>query len=238
MQLCGNRTEGFGPHSKISSPFPTSCFTDTVLLPLPIWTALFLLPILYLLSLHHRKANFNPSTAYLRAKPRRNWAFNTISTIYYILIVCNILMQTLEIVRLELIHFGISLLPFVYAGLLIGALLHNTEGLKGRIRGWQAINGVLWIGGVAMCAVKVVGLSNEGIKLRKGSKYPLSDQVIDIAVMAGVYAVIAILELMLGFWRALRRASAGRDGQTPQSGMSPVIGVEETEYVTKYPTAV
>lgn len=143
-------------------------------------------------------------------------------------------MQTLEIVRLELIHFGISLLPFAYVGLLIGALLHYTEGLQGRMRGWQTVNGILWIGGVAMCAVKVAGLSKEGINGRKGSKYPISDQVIDIAVMAGVYAVIAILELMLGFWRALR-ASVRRE-ETPQSGMSPVIGTEETEFVRKYPT--
>ncbi|KAF8851402.1 hypothetical protein BDZ45DRAFT_750676 [Acephala macrosclerotiorum] len=232
MQLCSNRPEGFGPHSTLSSPIPTSCFVDTILLPLPIWFTL-LLPILYLLSLHHRKANFNPSTAYLRSKTHRNCSFNTVSLIYYILIICNILMQTLEIVRLELIHFGISLLPFVYVGLLIGALLHYTEGLQGRVRGWQTVNGILWIGGVAMCAVKVVGLSKEGINGRKGSKYPISDQVIDIAVMAGVYAVIVILELMLGFWRALR-ASVRRE-ETPQSGMSPVIGTEETEFVRKYP---
>ncbi|KUJ12568.1 uncharacterized protein LY89DRAFT_623752 [Mollisia scopiformis] len=237
MQLCTNRLEGFGPHSTLSSPLPTSCFTDTILIPLPIWLALLFLPLLYLLSMHHRKSNFDPSTAYLRSKPRRNCAFNTISIIYYILIVCNILMQTLEIVRLELIHFGISLLPFVYVGLLIGAFLHYTEGVKGRIRGWQTVNGIIWIGGVAMCAVKVVGLSKEGINGRKGSKYPISDQVTDVAVMAGVYAVIAILELMLGFWRALRRANSGNE-ETPQSGMSPVIEQEETEYVRKYPTAV
>jgi len=87
-----------------------------------------------------------------------------------------------------------------------------------------------------MCAVKVVGLSNEGINGRKGSKYPISDQVIDVAVMAGVYAVIAILELVLGFWRALRRARGHKS--TPQSGMSPVIGQVGTEFVRKYPTAV
>jgi hypothetical protein len=48
------------------------------------------------------------------------------------------------------------------------------------------VNGILWIGGVAMCTVKVIGLSKGGINGRKGSKYPISDQVIDIAVMAGV----------------------------------------------------
>lgn len=98
------------------------------------------------------------------------------------------------------------------------------------------MNGVIWIGGIVMCAVKVVGLSNEGINGRKGTKYPISDQVIDISVMAGVYAAISILELVLGFWRALRRASRRQD--SPQSGMSPVIGRDETEFVRKYPTAV
>jgi heme/copper-type cytochrome/quinol oxidase subunit 1 len=117
-------------------------------------------------------------------------------------------MQTLEVVRLELIHFGITLLPFVYVGLLIAGYLHWSEGISGRVRGWQGINAVVWIGGVVMSAVKVVGLSKEGITARKESKYPMSDQVIDVAVMAGVYAVIAILEMVLGFWRALRRVSS------------------------------
>lgn len=68
------------------------------------------------------------------------------------------------------------------------------------------MNAVLWIGGVVMGAVKVVGLSKEGMHRRKGSKYPISDQVTDVAVVVGVYAVIAILEVVIGFWRALRRA--------------------------------
>jgi hypothetical protein len=55
-----------------------------------------------------------------------------------------------------------------------------------------------------MSAVKVAGLVRMGIDGRKGSKYPVSDQVIDVAVMAGVYAVIALLELGLRFWRASR----------------------------------
>jgi hypothetical protein len=100
------------------------------------------------------------------------------------------------------------------------------------------VNAVVWIGGVVMCAIKVVGLSNEGINGRKGSKYPVSDQVIDVAVMAGVYAVVAILELVLGFWRALRRAG-GKEAfmngrRSPGSGMSPVIGSGEDWTAGKY----
>ncbi|KAH7346239.1 hypothetical protein BKA65DRAFT_273322 [Rhexocercosporidium sp. MPI-PUGE-AT-0058] len=231
MQLCSNRPEGFGPSSTISSPIPTSCFVDAILIPLPIWLAIVLLPLLFALSLHHRKQNYNPSTAYLRAVPRRNWAFNITSAVYYILIVANGLMMTLEIVRLELIHFGIGLLPFVYAGLVIALLLYWSEGVQGRIRGWQAVNAVVWIGGVVMSVIKVVGLSKEGIDSRKGSKYPLSDQVTDVAVMAGLYAVAAILEVVLGFWRALRRARKGRE-ESPHSGMSPVM--ENSEFVGKF----
>jgi hypothetical protein len=132
-------------------------------------------------------------------------------------------MQTLEIVRLELIHFGIGLLPFAYVGLLVAVGLHWTEGVKGRIRGWQGVNAVIWVGGVAVSAIKVVGLSKEGINGRKGSKYPISDQVTDVAVMAGVYAVLAILELLLGLWRALRRARACREEESLGSGKGPLF---------------
>lgn len=129
--LCTNRPEGFGPKSALSSPIPTTCFIDTILIPLPIWLALFLLPIL-LLSTHHRKQNYNPSTAHLRTVAPKSWPFTILSAIYYILIICNILMQTLEIVRLALIHFGVGLQPFTYVGLLLGGLLHWTGGLNGQ----------------------------------------------------------------------------------------------------------
>ncbi len=54
---------------------------------------------------------------------------------------------------------------------------------------------VVWLGGMAVSIVKVVGLDRED-GLRKGSKYPMSDQVLDVAVIAGVYGVIAALELV------------------------------------------
>lgn len=134
-------------------------------------------------------------------------------------------MVTLEIVRLELIHFGIALLPFAYAGLLLGGYLHWSEGIGGRVRGWQAINWVVWVGGCVMTAIKVVGLNNVGDRFsggegkRKGSKYPLSDQVIDVAVMAGVYAVLGLLEVGLGLWRVKRRGGHGVGRQGVGMGM-------------------
>lgn len=118
-------------------------------------------------------------------------------------------MEVLEIVRIELLKsYGIALTPFVFVGLILAFALHWTEGVEGRIRGWQAINGIIWVGGVVVNVIKVVGLVKEGIHGRKGTKYPIVDQVTDIAVMAGVYVILAILEMVLGFWRALRRASS------------------------------
>ena len=55
---------------------------------------------------------------------------------------------------------------------------------------------------------------NMGIHGRKGSKYPVSDQVIDVAVMAGVYAVIGILEVVLGVWRVRRGRAGGGEGES------------------------
>ncbi len=60
-----------------------------------------------------------------------------------------------------------------------------------------------------MSIVKVVGLVKMGINGRKGTKYPVSDQVIDVAVMAGVYAMIGILEATI----AVGRSERGRDGE-------------------------
>lgn len=98
----------------------------------------------------------------------------------------------------------------------MGGALHWSKGMGGRVRGWQAVNGVVWLGGVVMSVVKAVGLVKEGIDGRKGSKYPVSDQVIDVAVMAGVYAVIAVLEVILGVWR-VKRARRG-EGESVLSG--------------------
>ncbi|WPH03953.1 Hypothetical protein R9X50_00683600 [Acrodontium crateriforme] len=190
--LCTNRPEGFGPHSTLSSPIPTTCFVDVILIPLPVWLAIVAVPILLFIPTPSRKSIYSDS-------PTRSWLYKTALVIYYILIVCNILMQTLEIVRLSLIHYGIGLLPFTYVGLILGATLHRTRGLGNRIRFWKVVNLIVWIGLMVMSIVKVVGLDKEGIDGRKGSKYMVSDQVIDVGVMAGVYAVIAVLELILGF---------------------------------------
>jgi len=121
-------------------------------------------------------------------------------------------MHTLEIVRLCLINFGVGLLPFAYVALLIGLLMHATNGVFGSIgsRSWIGANVFVWTGLMVLSVVKTVGLvyqENKGVK-RMGSKYPVSDQVIDVAVMAGVYLALVALELWLGIWRAARSSRA------------------------------
>lgn len=216
--LCSNRAESFVrniPHNALIpevveksadhgqdtqssfSSIPTSCFVDVILVPLPVWIALVALAALLLV----------PSrliTGLFAAEPARRQRpaalYRIVAGIYYVLIICNVLMHTLEIVRLSLIHFGIGLLPFAYVGLLAGAGLHWSKGAGGRVPAWLLVNMVVWLGGMAMAIVKVVGLDGEP-DLRKGSKYPMSDQILDVAVIAGVYGVLAALELATAVWR-------------------------------------
>ncbi len=183
-----------------------------------MWIGIALLPITLFLAMRLQKrrgVNVEHATGFPRSQPPRRWLYRVTATIYYLLIIANILMQTLEIVRLELIHFGIGLLPFTYVGLLLGGALHWSRGACGRIYGWEAINTVLWLGGMAMTVVKVVGLMNEGIHGRKGSKYPIIDQVTDVAVIAAVYLVIQVLEVVLGLWRMKSRR--GNEGMIASS---------------------
>ncbi|CAG8956502.1 hypothetical protein HYFRA_00003889 [Hymenoscyphus fraxineus] len=216
MSLCGVRPEGFGPSSTLSSPLPTTCFTDTILIPLPTWLLLLSLPPLFLLT----RRTLYPSHK-SNSETKRSWTLTISIIAYYFLILVNILMLTLELVRLSMINFGVGLLPFEYIGLLVGAYLHFSNGIGGRIMGWRWSNtGVLWVGGLVVNVVKVVGLAKEG-GVREG-KYPLSDQITDVAVSAGVFGVIAILEGWL--WVLGRRGNAERVGK---EGMGSVCSGEE-----------
>lgn len=49
----------------------------------------------------------------------------------------------------------------------------------------------------------LVYMEDNGVRL-KSSKYPVSDQVIDVAVMAGVYLAITMLEVALAVWKGRR----------------------------------
>ena len=44
---------------------------------------------------------------------------------------------------------------------------------------------------------------------RTDSKYPMVDWVTDVAVIAGVYLFLAVMEVCLGLWKQRRKVAAG-----------------------------
>ena len=106
-------------------------------------------------------------------------------------------MCILEIVRLSLAHLGVGLLPFTFVTLVTAAAVHFTNGLGGRIFSWRYLNLAVWIALAVTNGVKIAEERKEGSRARKGSKYPVADEMTDVAVMIGVYAVLAILEASL-----------------------------------------
>lgn len=106
-------------------------------------------------------------------------------------------MCILEIVRLALAHLGVGLIPFTFIALLLAAAVRFTRGLGGRTLGWIYLQLALWIALAVTNGIKVAGENKEGTGARKGTKYPVADQITDVSVMIGVYAVLGILELSL-----------------------------------------
>ena len=78
--------------------------------------------------------------------------------------------------------------------------------MGGRILGWQHLQLGLWVALAVTNGVKVAEENKEGTGARKGSKYPVADEITDVSVMIGVYAAFAVLEIsldVLGSRRAL-----------------------------------
>lgn len=129
--------------------------------------------------------------------PRHGKFHKVLSILYYLLILAQTLMCILEIVRLSLAKLGIGLLPFTFVTLITAAAVHLTKGLGGRVSGWKYLNLAVWIGLAVTNGVKVAEETKEGVNMRKGSKYPVADEVTDVSVMIGVYVVLAVLEICL-----------------------------------------
>ena len=110
-------------------------------------------------------------------------------------------MCILEIVRLSLTHLGVGLLPFTLVVLPTAGLVRFTKGLGGRVYAWSYLNTALWIALVITNGVKIAEETKEGSGARKGSKYPVADEITDVAVMMGVYAILAVLEMTLSVWK-------------------------------------
>ncbi|MCJ1421710.1 hypothetical protein MMC32_008076 [Xylographa parallela] len=221
MTLCSNRPEGFGPLSHLYSNILTSCFLDTILVPLCTW--LYLLAVLISLLLLSRRRN-NPSTSYsAKERPlsdnaqiftdngepiyhnthKRSKSQTFLLILYTLLIIAAILMTVLEIVRLALANLGIGLLPFTFVGIIVAGVLHLTsafsrrKSLLGGRRGWTRwVNLGLWAALVVVEVVKIAEEVKEGVGTRVGTKYPMADEVTDVGVMVGVYVALGVLEVV------------------------------------------
>ena len=148
--------------SHLYSHILTSCFLDTILIPLCTW--LYLLTLLYLVALYfcrprtshhqtsskfhmvhsfgrtHKKTadidiNDDPALDLPRSS-RHGKLHVAFSILYYLLLLAQILMCVLEIVRLSLADLGIGLLPFTFVAIIVAGVMRLTRGLQGRVRAW------------------------------------------------------------------------------------------------------
>ncbi|KAK4694107.1 hypothetical protein P7C71_g3417, partial [Lecanoromycetidae sp. Uapishka_2] len=204
MTLCSNRPEGFGPQSHLYSHILTSCFLDTILVPLCTWVYLLVLVVLLVVGTRRASGSngFRTSKASEGAEidglsTRRNKTHLTLSILYFLLLLAQILMCILEITRLSLAHLGIGLLPFTFITLILAGALRFTNGVRGRVYGWRWANLAVFVALIVTNGVKIAEETKEGTGQRKGSKYPESDEIIDVSVMIGVYAVLGLLEVLL-----------------------------------------
>ncbi|MCJ1402378.1 hypothetical protein MMC11_005598 [Xylographa trunciseda] len=212
-------TRAQGPLSHLYPNILTSCFLDTVLVPLCTW--LYLLAVLISFLLASRRRNIPRASHNLKERPsadspelyasngetygarKRSKSQTVLLILYTLLIMAAILMTVLEIVRLALADLGIGLLPFTFVGIIVAGVLHLTsalsrgESLLGGRRGWvRWANVGLWTALVVVEAVKIAGEVKEGVGSRVGTKYPMADEVTDVGVMVGVYVALGVLELV------------------------------------------
>lgn len=128
---------------------------------------------------------------------RPHKAHLALSILYFLLLLAQILMCILEITRLSLAHLGIGLLPFTFVTLITAGALRYTNGIRGKVPAWRWANLVVFIALAVTNGVKIAEETKEGTGQRKGSKYPESDEIIDVSVMIGVYAALSVLEIVL-----------------------------------------
>ncbi|KAI6368944.1 hypothetical protein MCOR25_004548 [Pyricularia grisea] len=214
-ELCSNRPEGINIVSDISSPLPTQCFFDTILMPLPTWlliTALVLLAIIF------------PATKQIgrrRVGNPRQWLRRATAGAYYFFAIAAVGMQLLEMGRLAAADLGVALLPFATVGTLlvvVGRVLSDRM-LPLQRSAFTATSVLFWSLGTCMAGVKMVALmrfmgdSEDGRVnplARQSSAYPVDDQISDNAVLGILYALLTVLEPAMYF---VLLPVVGRGGQ-------------------------
>ncbi|KAI9782714.1 MAG: hypothetical protein M1839_004702 [Geoglossum umbratile] len=183
MALCSNRPEGFGPQSHLYTHMLTSCFIDTILEPLATWIYFLLLLLTFFLIRPNPTKDSPPP-------PHRYLIIG-----YSILLFVVVGMLSVEIARLILAHLGVGLLPFLYIAFLTAGMLRWRRSMWRPGFRWCSV--ALWVMLATVGVVKLVGEVKEGVGTRKGTKYPMSDQVTDVGVEIGVCVLLAGLEAFM-----------------------------------------
>lgn len=180
MILCHNRVDGgFGPYTTDGVHVLTSCFDDTILLPLISWVFIILTIILFLLHrgrhmgtkyLNGRDVEMAPvasiSDAPNTTSSRFNrWSGNWRKTRISLLILATFLlvalfaMHALEIARLAADHQGVGLLPFCFIPLivvLVSLYLPSPAWSQGGFARPVRPHGLGWMGLVSFWALWMV----------------------------------------------------------------------------------
>lgn len=190
-----------GPHSSLHHDLPTTCFLEVIVVPLATWIYLVLgvvaLPILFSRRRHGSVGSKHGESAISPAgRTRPSLIRRILSILYYFFIVALIAMVSLQIARLATAMLGVGLLPFTYAGVLLALATHILFDSK-LARG---LNMLYWIMLLTTMALLVAALADEGSDSRNGiypiDQYKVSDEIIDVAVMIGVAAVLCLLEIV------------------------------------------
>ena len=174
----------------------TSCFIDTILVPLATWLYLTIVVLLVISSALRPGLRVSKGTDF-KPGPGRSRAHGILTGVYFFFIAATMGMSILEVVRLSFARLGIGLLPFTFVALLVAAALRMTKGFRKRVSGWRWANIVAWVALAATNGVKLAEELKEGTGARKGTKYPESDEITDVGVMIGLYVILAILDAIL-----------------------------------------
>jgi hypothetical protein len=178
---------------------PTQCYFDVVLVPLPTWIYIALGLVIFPLVLRGLLADKLHRMTY-----KRHWHRIVHLTLYYFFIAVIILMESVEVGRLEQINYGIGLLPFVYVGCLLAAAQHLTRHAWGRLLGWQVASVIFWAMSIAVAVAKIVALNKlpDTEEYRRDSgPYSVFHQLNDINILMAFYIILLITEITLLLWK-------------------------------------
>ncbi|WYZ37865.1 hypothetical protein EsH8_II_001371 [Colletotrichum jinshuiense] len=209
QRLCGMRPEGLTTHSMFS-PLPSTCFFDTIIIPLPAW-----IRFVVTFALFHFVVPVLIVDKIKRYAVKKEWQRHAQLSFYYFSILVVFLMQILEIARLAQIRYAIGLLPFVFAGCGLCAVMQATRGAKGKIRNWQPANVIFWIMSVVVTIIKILTIQRSSMRSpdfrRMGTDYPTTHQVQDLAVLAGFYFLLLANEIALMFQKTWEETVDGEN---------------------------